>query len=354
MSRKINEQKSIKRKTISTKNKNISKNTSKSKKTQKKSKVNKLMLFIFVAGCWIVILSIVIRVMFIYKSFTEDNLNKKNNNEYVLTNEIKQFDLNEESNSDDSINVNNNNQSINIENRTNLDEGKNSNIINKDIANSNENILTKVLNIFTGKNNVEPVTLPVKEKEKKHHTIFIDASFGGSENGYITKNGVKAKDITLTLAKKVNKELSKQTDIDVIMSRMEDIRLSSYERIELINSSNADLMVSIRTNGQSSGFTATGIECYYNEENDYSKESFNLATVVQNMTLDYINARKRYIINANFDILNKSNMPSIIIQTGFITTPSEEKNLTNEKYQDELANGIAQGILHYVDNYLKE
>lgn len=363
MSRNQIYQKSIRRKNTSTTSKSNLKSSSQSEKRKKKSKINKLMLFIFVIGCWIVILGIVIGVMFTYKSFTENNLNELNNsdnNEYLMVNEMKQFDLDEELNDTDNKSSNKKstvNENKKQDNKTKIIDtdykNKNSENIVKEVKDDNINIFTKTLNVFTGKNNIKPVKLPFEEKYKKNHTIFIDASFGGTENGYTTKNGVKAKDITLSLAKKVNKELSKHSDIDVVMSRMDDIRLSSDERLDLINNSNADLMVSIRTNGQSSGFTATGIECYFNEENNYSKESFNLANIVQDMTLNYVDAKKRYIINANFDILNKSNMPSIIIQTGFITTPSDEKNLTNEKYQDELASGIAQGILNYIDNYLK-
>lgn len=217
-----------------------------------------------------------------------------------------------------------------------------------------------VYNSFSSANNIEETKIKETKSDEIENTnlnktkVFIDASFGGLDNGYITKNGIKAKDITLSIANKINDELAKYDDVEVIMSRTEDINLTCNERVELINNSNSKLAVSIRVNGQSEDFTANGLQCYFNYKNELYKDSFNLADVVQDMTVKYVPTKKRYLVGTSFDILEKSKIPSIIVLAGFLTTPFEEKNLTNEEYQNQLAIGIAQGILNYVDNDLKK
>nr|WP_261536903.1 N-acetylmuramoyl-L-alanine amidase [Clostridioides difficile] len=66
--------------------------------------------------------------------------------------------------------------------------------------------------------------------------------------------------------------------------------------------------------------------------------------------VSYVKVRDRGIVENNFEVLRESNMPAILIECGFLTTPSEEQKIINEKYQDQLAEGIVQGVLSYLDS----
>ena len=109
----------------------------------------------------------------------------------------------------------------------------------------------------------------------------------------------------------------------------------------------ADLFVSIHLNGQVGGTNATGIETYYVAGRDDGSEQ--LAEKIQNTVTSYINIRNRGAKTANFQVLRQSKMTSVLIECGFLSNNQEAKKLQNKEYQEDLAEGIAQGILSYLD-----
>lgn len=370
----------------------INKNRKKRKKGR--CRVNKVRLFLVSIIIWVVISIIVFTVISTYKSFTKNKLDslskikietsskKDTSNTPSLPDSVtsKQFNLEDEKdtvidNIDDETDDINNKTKVkddNLEKKTNVVNNTNkktvkaieendkkslptvinnfkSKVIKRSNTNDNEDL--GILSIFSRTKNIEQVKLPYTNETDRVYTVFIDPCFGGSENGVTSKNKVKAKDITLDIAKEVNRILSKFDDIKVVMSRTEDKRLSETERIGLVNTSDADLMVSIRVNAQSSDFTATGIETYYSRDNFNSKESYSLAEIVQKSTVNFTNAKKRNVLSTKYPLLTSSNVPSTIVQVGYLTTESEEKKLIDKEYQRKLAEGIAQGILNYIDRH---
>lgn len=178
------------------------------------------------------------------------------------------------------------------------------------------------------------------------HNVFIDVGCGGNETGYITDDKTKEKDLNLVIAKKVAKELNKQEDINVILSRQEDIYMSSDERKSLAESQEAEVFVSIHMAAESSG-KATGVETIYSK--DAKDGSGDFASLMQTSIVAFVKAENRGTNTYDMSVLRDNSMPSIYIQCGFLSNSTEEKNLKDETYQNELAKGIAQGILTYID-----
>ncbi len=75
-----------------------------------------------------------------------------------------------------------------------------------------------------------------------------------------------------------------------------------------------------------------------------------MAKKIQDTIVSYIDVRDRGVKQGNLEVLNRAGMPAALIECGFLTNPEEEKKLLSDSYQNKLAEGIAQGILSYLDN----
>ena len=184
--------------------------------------------------------------------------------------------------------------------------------------------------------------------DNKKYTVFIDPGRGGDDKGLqskITQN--YEKDITLEIGKKLASKLSSQNDINVIVSRSEDVSLSTSDRVQQAKLQKADFLVSLQLNAEYGGNTANGVEIYYKKDDLYRVDEF--ARFVQDSIVSYVDLKDRGIGPGDFGVLREATMPSIVIKCGFITNPDEEKKLTDEKFLNEFTEGIAQGILSYID-----
>ncbi|CZR98275.1 MULTISPECIES: N-acetylmuramoyl-L-alanine amidase family protein [Clostridioides] len=188
-----------------------------------------------------------------------------------------------------------------------------------------------------------------EENKNKKYTVFIDPGHGGNDKGTQSKTSNRyEKDLNLQISKKLANKLAKQKDIQVVVSRTDDTYVSLMDRVNLAKNSSADVLVSIHLNAEKNGNSATGIETWYrNKATDGSKD---LAQSVQSTISSYVKVKDRGIVENNFEVLRESDMPAILIECGFLTTPSEEQKIINEKYQDQLTEGIVQGILSYLDS----
>ena len=116
----------------------------------------------------------------------------------------------------------------------------------------------------------------------------------------------------------------------------------------MANSQNIDLVVSIHQNAQNDASSANGTETYYpqNGINDSDK----LAKSIQDTICLYLNTKNRGIYPSNVGILKSTDMPTALVEVGFLTNKKDEKNLKSQSYQNKMAEGIAQGILSYIDS----
>lgn len=180
--------------------------------------------------------------------------------------------------------------------------------------------------------------------------VYIDPGRGGEDNGMESEEtGKYEKEITLGIGKKLASKLSNYDDVNVIMSRTDDSKTMSFkERAEDAKKQKADLIISLQLNAHSGDAPATGIETYYKEDELY--HTGDIARVIQDSITSYVEVKDRGVGIGKFGILNEATIPAIIIKCGFITNPEDVKKLTDENYLNEFTEGIAQGLLSYIDS----
>lgn len=169
--------------------------------------------------------------------------------------------------------------------------------------------------------------------------VFIDAGHGGSDSGAVGVKNSKEKDITLSVAKKVE-ELLKKQGIDVRLSRDTDKYISLSERSKMANEWGADCFVSIHCNAFNN--IAKGLEVF-----SLNSNTSDLAKYV----LEGILNENAYTLNrgvkfANFYVLKNTKMRACLVETGFIDNTDDYKILIEK--QDEISLGIAKGICKYL------
>ncbi|MCM1127347.1 MAG: N-acetylmuramoyl-L-alanine amidase [Lachnospiraceae bacterium] len=177
-----------------------------------------------------------------------------------------------------------------------------------------------------------------KEKEP---LIIIDPGHGGMDEGCINA-GVKEKDVNLQIALLVRDKLE-EMGMRVSLTREKDTYLAKEERAAFANQEKGDAFISIHQNTfEDAG--VCGIETWY-DGTGTKRESQRLAQLVHEQTLKSTGAKEREIRgDADFHVTSNAKMPACLIETGFLSGKEEKKNLTDAKYQDKLAEGIAQGI----------
>lgn len=193
-------------------------------------------------------------------------------------------------------------------------------------------------------------TVPEVKKVDKP-VVVIDPAFGGEYAGSKGFNGVLQKDVNLDIALKVKKSLERYDDVSVFLTRDSDTTVPYEERISLIKDKKANVVVSIQQNTEGSG-KAEGVETYVLSKEVYPDRDAGLGYTLQKSMGMYSVATDRGVMSRNIDILKDSysnGAVGAVIYTGFITNEKESKNLTTDKYTEKLAEGIAQGILSYVD-----
>ena len=116
-------------------------------------------------------------------------------------------------------------------------------------------------------NSSEVINTEIDKNINKKYTILIDPGHGGNDKGTIAKDKITfEKDITLKIGTLVAQKLTKQNDVQVIVSRNEDKYVSLADRAKLANEQGVDILVSIHLNGQTGGTDAFGLETYYTKE----------------------------------------------------------------------------------------
>ncbi len=171
--------------------------------------------------------------------------------------------------------------------------------------------------------------------------VWLDAGHGGKDPGALG-NGLKEKDITLAITKKVGNEL-KRHGIKVGYTRTTDKTVALNRRGPLANNFNADVFVSIHTNafGKSN---AQGVETYSFPN---SSKGRNLAKDIHNEVVKAkLYTKNRGLKTANFAVLRQTRMAAALIETAFITNKADSKLLKNK--QNDFATAIVKGILKHL------
>jgi len=252
-----------------------------------------------------------------------------------------------------------------------------------------------VIDLFSKNNIKENKEENLQEKKDKGSLseikrVVIDAGHGGEDPGAIGPSGLFEKDVTLMISKKLGEILKEQYSFEVIFTRDTDIFIPLEKRTAIANSKKADLFISIHANA-SPRREARGIETYFlNWTND--EESMRVAArenaislnkmkevgqsdlqlILQDMARGYkvdeslklagnvqaslINALSKDFEQINnlgvkwalFYVLIGAKMPSILVETSFISNPVEEQRLSDDRYREKIAEAIAKGIMDYI------
>ena len=237
------------------------------------------------------------------------------------------------------------------------------------------------------KQNKSVVQKFVQQKIDKRKIIVIDAGHGGKDPGAVGYKRYKEKVVVFKIAKELKKIL-KSRGYTVHMTRDRDKFVKLSKRTKYANKKNADIFVSIHANavGKKHAEEVSGIECYFlspsrsarakrvaakensadlSDMNKYGKNSFlnllnhhnilasnKLAIDLQRGMLGALNKKYKDVKDGGvregpFWVLVGAQMPSVLVEVGFISNSSEAKRLVNDRYRKIMAKGLANGIERY-------
>ena len=216
-------------------------------------------------------------------------------------------------------------------------------------------------------------------------TIVLDPGHGGKAPGCIFGK-IREKDIVLKLSKLVAKKLKKRLGCKVLLTRKTDRFLSLEQRTAFANVNKADLFISLHVNSYKKSHKVYGIETYFlnmatderavlvaaRENATSMKNISDLESILNDLLLNtkiaesnklahelqhsiiktlkrrYSRVRSLGVKQAPFYVLIGAEMPAVLIETGFITNPTERRRLLSTRYLDTLAEGITAGIESYI------
>ena len=220
----------------------------------------------------------------------------------------------------------------------------------------------------------------------KVRRVVVDAGHGGKDTGAIGPHGVREKDMALAIARKVAARL-KSLGFQVVMTRTGDTFVPLDERTRIANEAHADLFVSIHCNAArrrrlegvetwtlnvSGDRYAARLAAFENAEAERTVGDLRLiladlatkanasdarelaqsvqASLVRTLRSRVGQVRDHGVKQALFYVLLGTHMPSILVETGFISNPAEERRLKSARFQEGTAEAIARGLKDFVDS----
>ena len=219
-------------------------------------------------------------------------------------------------------------------------------------------------------------------------TIVLDAGHGGEDPGAKGRRGSKEKVVTLMIAQRLKSLIDAEPGMRAVMTRDGDYYVPLQARVEKARRIRADLFVSVHADAfirphargssvfalSESGATSAAARWLAKRENDADliggvnidvkdrhlaqtlldlsqtatiQDSMKLARAVLTQLGGVNTLHKSHVEQAGFAVLKSPDIPSILVETAFISNPEEEKKLSDEQYQDKLAQAILRGIKQY-------
>ena len=219
--------------------------------------------------------------------------------------------------------------------------------------------------------------MPNSKQIYRVRKIIIDAGHGGMDAGaWGYQRRLKEKDVTLDIALRVERLLGLDKSLKVMLTRNTDRYITLKYRTDFANSRNADLFVSIHCNANPrSGVTGTETYFYSSHSSNkvaavaavrenagedltnsiltdlrhsaYRIRSYRLAEQVEGRIRDRLGLPIRRVQKAPFYVLARVDMPSILIETAYLSNRAEEEKFANPAWREKIAQAIADGILAY-------
>ena len=227
-----------------------------------------------------------------------------------------------------------------------------------------------------------------EELEPRDLIVMIDAGHGGKDPGAIGKRGTQEKDIVLSIAKKLAASIDKQVGYTAYLTRDSDVFIPLKKRTEIARDKQADLFVSIHAdaaknrNAQGSSVFTLSASGASSEAAEWLAERENQSDLVGGVSIDdkdpvlaevLLDLSQRHtndtsaqvaefllgelkqlgkthsdvVEKAGFVVLKSPDIPSILVESAFLSNPAEEKKLRSKKYQDKLVQSLTRGIKTY-------
>ena len=353
-----------------------------------------------------IILNFEKRIIFSNKNISKNRLirsvklNKKNNAVLGLDLELKQpviitsIDYNE-INSNHLINL-----QIHFSKTTVTNFAVAKYILNKNGGNIYS--FAKEINVSNIQQSLEPNLIKVPKKKsqkfknnisKEKYIVFIDPGHGGRDPGAVGQLGTLEKNVTLKTSILLSNALKKYKNINPILSRKKDIYLSLKERTNLAKKYDADIFISLHAdssiNKKANGISVFSlsdrasdaeakmlakreneVDNFWGNKNKikdpiiyntlikmFQREAMNDSSYLAKKILSNLEKTKLALNRghrfAGFKVLKSYDIPSVLIEIGFLSNKKEEKKLLNTMYLNELSNGLAVAIGSYLDSYKK-
>ena len=247
-----------------------------------------------------------------------------------------------------------------------------------------------VVDLFPrGKSKTEVVKQASPPMEKPRDVVIaIDAGHGGDDPGATGAAGTREKEITLAVARELKRLIDRQPGMSAVLTRDSDYFIPLKQRYQKAREAKADLFVSVHADAYSSG-DARGSSVWMlsargatNEAARWLEDRENRADLVGGVSLDNKDntlaavlldlsqgatleasgvvanqvlqalakvgpTHRGFVEKANFVVLRSPDVPSILVETAFITNPAEEKRLKNPEQRDKIAKAILDGVHSY-------
>ncbi|WP_373844645.1 N-acetylmuramoyl-L-alanine amidase [Clostridium sp.] len=219
-------------------------------------------------------------------------------------------------------------------------------------------IFAKSVGLFNGngKNSINITAAPGantsgktchRNTQPKKYYIILDPGHGGIDKG-TSYGSMEEKNINLKIAKYARAYLNSKGSV-VFLTREEDKLLALNEIGDKVNSSCADVFVSIHVNSLNDK-DFKGITTLYYDVNRYQeKERIKLANSIERECIKDDGWENRGVRKQNLAVLRYSRIPGVLVECGFITNEEDRKRLSDEKVLKTLAKNISNGIINYLD-----
>lgn len=219
-------------------------------------------------------------------------------------------------------------------------------------------------------------------------TIVLDPGHGGEDPGAVGRGGSREKDVVLSIARRLKEKIEQEPNMRVVMTRNGDYFVPLHVRVQKARQAQADLFISIHADAfivptargasvfalSEKGASSTAARWLAKKENDADliggvnlkghgiqlasvlldlstaaqiKDSMRLGREVLGEIGDINRLHKYHVEQAGFAVLKAPDIPSILIETAFISNPEEEAKLTDSRYQDQVAEAVLNGTKKY-------
>lgn len=217
-----------------------------------------------------------------------------------------------------------------------------------------------IINVNAGSIVISNKTIKEDETTKKY-TVVIDAGHGGYDPGKIGITGRQEKEINLEIALKLQNYLE-DNGINTVMTRTGDISLCEDDisgttgkkaadmkkRVDIVNTADADLCISIHQNSYDSK-EVKGAQVFYYSKSEKGKEFAELLQSILKADVDTNNKRMAKENNSYYMLL-KVECPAVIVECGFLSNWEEATALADEFYQEKIVEAIYKAITEYLSN----